>query len=44
MEKKYEAPVLEEQKVEIEDIIAASGQGSIVEGWLGDYENPWPFK
>ena len=38
--KKYEAPVLEEQKVEIEDVIAAS----YGENQPGDMAFEWPWK
>lgn len=34
MKKEYEKPILEEEKVEIEDVIATSGNGN--SGWL-----PW---
>ena len=38
--KKYEAPVLEEQKVEIEDVIAAS----FGTNQPGDVAFEWPWK
>lgn len=35
--KEYVSPVLEEEKVEIEDVIAASGLSSIGGDWDGDH-------
>lgn len=39
--KKYETPVLEEQKVEIEDVIAASN--TFGANQVGDVEFEWPW-
>ena len=45
--KTYVTPVLEEEKVEIEDVIAASGLSSIDSDWGGDHKGDffsWLFK
>ncbi len=43
--KEYTKPILNEEKVEIEDIIAQSGAGtgSFGGGAAGDKDGQWPF-
>ena len=37
--KKYESPVLEQDLIELEDIIAASGEGKLNSDWAGDHNS-----
>ena len=41
--KDYSKPILIEEEVEIEDVIASSGAGSIGGHQHGDSEGTWPF-
>lgn len=43
MKKEYFEPILEEEKVEIEDVIAASGNANWGGNQPGDRNENWPF-